>query len=293
MPVYDMQEFKNNREKLDSIVNEATEMIRILAFQEAEEKLQEINELYEHLEKLANPKSNVHQTVLENRASRILSLDNQIQAGLARREAGKREDGNLAFKCNWNDAGYKGICSNEVYNINRRTPRSQCSRSNCREYVGKSPPVNDCCYECEALRIFSFGAGWDHDDSGKPIRPRHIWDARKGKVALLTTIPHFGTERLVVGAFLIGEVKDDPHRETYIYGDRDTALDDILNFSIPFWKFHKNPWKPESQAWGQGLFRYVSDTSVLGILEAYWQGKIDSKGDISKVDRLIQVLKSG
>jgi len=292
MTINNLHEFKNTREKLDSIIGQITGMIQIFAFQEAEQKLQEVNELYESLEQLANSNSSVHQTVLQNRASRIQVVDNQIQAGLARREAGKREDGNLAFKCNWNDAGYKGICSDEVYNKNRRTPRSQCSRSNCREYVGKLPPVNDCCYECEALRIVSFGAGWDHDDSGKPVRPRHIWDARKGKVALLTTIPHFSTERLVIGAFLIREVKDDPHRETYIYGDKDTALDDMLDFSIPLWKFHKNPWKPESQAWGQGLFRYVSDIAALGIFEAYRQGKIDSKGDTVKVDRIIQLLKS-
>lgn len=284
-------EFRNNRELVDSILKEITVNIEALRFQEAQERLQDVNELYERLEQLADPRSKIQQQVLRNRAVRIQVLDTQIHDGLARREAGKREDGNLAFKCNWNDAGYKGICSDEVYYTNRESTRSQCARSNCREHVGKPPPVDECCYECQALRVFKFGAGWDHGDSGEAIRPRHIWDARKGKIALLTTIPPWTSERLVVSAFQIKEVKDDPGRETYIYGEESTALDDMLVYSIPFWRYHQNPLKPESTAWGQGLFRYISNAAVLGILEVYREGKRDSQSDTSRVDALIGLLR--
>ena len=145
---------------------------------------------------------------------------------------------------------------------------------------------------CQALQKLAFGAGWDHDSAGNPKRPRPIRDVRQGKIALLTTIPHWVKERLVIGAFLIKQVKDDPNKETYLSGEIETSLDDMIKFSIPFWKYHKNPNKPESTAWGQGLFRYVSDVSVLGILEAYRQGKLTSSGDTSKVDKIIDSLKA-
>ncbi|MDD5014248.1 MAG: hypothetical protein PHW73_03975 [Atribacterota bacterium] len=286
-----LSEFKRIREKLDLKINSIAKLIKTMDFQDAEQELQEVNELYEYLESIATVASSIHHTTLENRAFSIQNIEIQIQSGLARREAGKREDGNIAFKCNWNDAGYKGICSDQVYNINKLTAKSQCSRSNCREYVGKTPPKIGCCYEHKSLIEIAFGAGWDHDDYGRALRPRHIWSAKKGKVALLTTIPHGTTERVIAGAYLIIDVKDDQTRETFIYGDKNTVLDDMLVFSIPFWRYHKNPLKPESQAWGQGLFRYVSDVAVLGILEAYRKGKIDRNGDISRVDKIIKVIK--
>jgi hypothetical protein len=260
-------------------------------YQAAEYNLAKVDELYYELAAMVDINNPVHKTIIQRSRVRIDALSQGIENGLQRREAGKREDGNIAFKCNWSDVGYKGICSDQVYNINKRTPKSQCSRSNCREYVGKPPPKNDCCYECEALRKFSFGAGWNHDDSGKPLRARHIWHARKGKIALLTTIPHRESARLVVGAYQINDVEDDPHRETFIHGEENTALDDMLDFSIRFWRFHKNPGKPESQAWGQGLFRYVSDIAVFGILEEYINRKGSNGGDITRAKVLIGVLK--
>lgn len=285
-----VREFSEIRETIDSMLKNIELTIGALRFQEADEQLQNVNEFYERLDKLANPNSGVQQKVLQNRAARLQTLDTQIRDGMAKREAGKREDGNIAFKCNWNDAGYKDICSADVYQTNRRSLRSQCARSDCREHVGKPPPIDECCYECQALRIFKFGAGWDHDEIGNAVKPRHIWDARKGRIAILTTIPPWTSSRLVVGAFQIEEAKDDPGRETYIYGDEATALDDMLTYSIDFWRYHKNPWKPESKAWGQGLFRYISNVAVLGILGEYQKHKLDAHLDTSRVDALIGLL---
>jgi hypothetical protein len=281
--------FLEIRKRLDSELGTIEELVRTLRFQAAEEALYKAQEVYELLEECANLKSEIQQRVCQNRSPRIQSLETRISEGLYRREAGKREDGNVAFKCNWNDKGCRGICSDEVYDMNRRSPRTQCARSNCREYVGKEPGL-ECCYECTALITCSFGAGWDHDENGRPVRPRKLWHARKGKIALLTSIPPYTRDRLVVAAFRIERVHDDPDTETSIYGDKSTVLDDMLNYSIPFWRYHKNPWRPESQAWGQGLFRYVSDTAVLGILEEYREKKLASSGDTTKVDILLRGL---
>ena len=282
--------FRTAREILDSTLKNIELTINTLQFQQADKQIQSANELHTSLEELANSDSNVQQRSLQNFAARIQALETKIQDGLARREAGKKEDGNIAFKCNWNDAGYKGICSNEVYQNNRKSLRSQCARSDCREYIGKPPPIDQCCYECQALRILKFGAGWDHDEAGNAVRPRHIWNTKKGRIAILTTIPPWTSSRLVVGAFQIKEVKDDSERETYIFGDEVSALDDMLGYSIDFWSYYKNPWKPESKAWGQGLFRYISNVTVLGILEEYKKHKISDSSDTSRVDALIGVL---
>ena len=88
-------------------------------------------------------------------------------------------------------------------------------------------------------------------------------------------------------------MKDDSKSETYLYGDEATALDDMLGHKIKFWRYHKNPYRPESQAWGQGLFRYISNVAVLGILEEYRQHRIDSNLETSRVDSLIAVLPKG
>ncbi len=287
------KKFGQFREELTSALRKTAFNITSLQFQLAEEQLQDVNDLYDNLIKIANPESEIQQRALQRLAMEIQNAEAEIGNGLERREAGKREDGNVAFKYSWNDAGYKGICSDAVYEINRKSARTQCARSNCRDYIGKPPPVNECCYECQALRIYKFGAGWDHDENDVPVRPRHIRDVRKDRIAILTSIPHWAKERLVIGAFQITQVKDDSKSETYLYGDEATALDDMLDYKIEFWRYHKNPYRPESQAWGQGLFRYISNVAVLGILEEYQRHRIDSNLEISRVDSLIAVLPKG
>lgn len=41
-------------------------------------------------------------------------------------------DGNIAFKCTWNDAGFKGICSQSAYDYDVSKNRVWCTKSPCR-----------------------------------------------------------------------------------------------------------------------------------------------------------------
>jgi len=84
MSVDNLSEFNDIKEKLDSILRQIGELVFISAFQEAEQKLVEVIQLYEHLGQLADPNSSGHHTLLENRASRIQTWHDQIQSGLMR-----------------------------------------------------------------------------------------------------------------------------------------------------------------------------------------------------------------
>ena len=109
-------------------------------------------------------------------------------------------DGNVAFKCTYNDGGggdtgfvgFGGTCSYENIKPNVKTkPRRWCSASSnpCRQFCdngfqGRSP--HRPCYESEIIQHWRFGRGTyqTRDRDGKPIPMKH---AQVGKVALLTT----------------------------------------------------------------------------------------------------------
>ncbi len=88
----------------------------------------QLSEDYEELEREVNSSNYIQVRIFQNRTSQIERLKHKIDDGLRRRDAGKKEDGNIAFKCNWNDKGYKGVCSDEVYEQNRKSLRSECAR---------------------------------------------------------------------------------------------------------------------------------------------------------------------
>ena len=111
-------------------------------------------------------------------------------------------------------------------------------------------------------------------------------------IALLTTEPRHTQKPLVVSAFLIERAWDDPGAETWVYGDKTSALDDMLQYEVEFWRYHKNPGNLDSTAWATGLFRYVSDVAVLGILEEYISKKSSQGGDIRKAEELLTKLKA-
>lgn len=284
----------NVRIALDNELDRVEELIKSFKYQEAAECLSRVEEVFEQLQAIVDLSNETHKRILQNRQIRMDSLSRRIEDGLQRREAGKREDGNIAFKCNWNDKGYNGVCSDAAYRYNISQGRLWCTHQHgrCRNLVNASPVPEDCCYEARALLDCSFGAGWDHDEYGRLIKPRKIWSAREGKIALLTTEPPGMRKRLVVGAFLIEKVWDDPEEETWVYGDKNSALDDMLQYEIEFWKYHKNPSNPASMAWATGLFRYVPDVAVLGILEEYISKKSSQGGDITKAEELLTKLKA-
>lgn len=286
-----VEKFRSIREDLATLQKQTESEISSNQFQAAYAVVQKTNALYERLSEIANPDSTIQQKALQNIAIDIRINEVAIDSGLEKREGRKKEDGNVAFKYNWNDAGYKGICSNEVYQVNRKSLRTECARSNCRTFVGKPPPIDECCYECQALRIYKFGAGWDHDKiTNLQVRPNHINSVREGQIAILTSIPPEQKERLMIGAFRIIEVKDDPNSETFLFGDSSTALDDMLKYKIKFWEHHKNRRVSTSQAWGQGLFRYLLNSEVAGILKEYRDKSIADNSETSRVDALINSI---
>ena len=109
--------------------------------------------------------------------------------------------------------------------------------------------------------------------------------ARVGEIAFLTTEPPGSREHLVGGAFRISKLVEDPGQETKVYGDSATVLDDMLDYRISFWKYHRNPTNPDSIAWSTGLFGYVVGVAALGILEKYIAKKQTQGGDASKARR--------
>ena len=287
------EEVARARIALNSEVDRIAVLVKSLMFQEAEENLSKVDELYGQLALVINKDSEVHRRIIQNSRIKINTLYQNIENGLQRREAGKKEDGNIAFKCNWNDKNYQGICSESAYKYNQIYGGPWCLYSKCRQFMDLPTPPEDCCYESRALIDCNFGAGWDHGLHGEPIYPRKIRSARQGKIALLTTQVPNCQSRLIVGAFKIIKLVEDPGKETFLYGDRETMLDDMLKYEIRFWRYHKNPHNPDSQAWSTGLFRYVSDIAILGILEEYIDKKHKERSDASKAEKLVVALKEG
>jgi len=285
------QEVAQARIALNNEINRIAALVKSLKFQEAEENLSKVDQLYNQLATAINPQSEVHKRIIQNSKIKISILCQNVENGLQRREAGKKEDGNIAFKCNWNDKNYKGICSDATYRYNQIYGGPWCLYSRCRQFVNLPTPPDDCCYESRALIDCNFGAGWNYGPHGAPIRPRKIKSAKWGKIALLTTQPPDAQHRLIVGAFKIIKLVEDPGKETFLYGDKETMLDDMLKYEIRFWNYHKNPLNPNSQAWSTGLFRYVSDIAIFGILEEYMDKKRKECNDASKAEKLIKALK--
>lgn len=197
---------------------------------------------------------------------------------------------NLAFKCTWNDAGFKGICGNETYEHNLSMNRAWCQKAECRTFTSRPTDENHPCYESILLSEWRFGAGWDHRIEK---RPRKIKKARIGKIALLTTLLPKKSEknRKIIGFFKIGKIKEGKETETVIYGDPNRSLAIEPSLDVKFWKYYKNLGNPERIAWGTGLFRYLSDAQVFQFLNdlkrMYSDRGLDS-GDVRKIDQIIE-----
>ena len=188
-------------------------------------------------------------------------------------------DGNVAFKCAYNDGGdrgfvgFGGTCSNGNILRNVKTnPRRWCSspESACRHFCdngfrGRRP--REPCYESEIMDLWRFSAGTYHteDRDGDPIPMKH---AEAGKVALLTTRhPDHDTEekRIVFGVYKIAEVSRDDSGQIWAEGNADHAirLSETAALALPYWRF-----KGGTKAWGSLLFRYLSDQDVTNFLHA-------------------------
>lgn len=284
-----MDDFKKLREDIDDLIEDIKVWIKKKSISESMQRIEKANDILKKLKQLAD--GEIQSRVVLNRTFQLESLAKKIDEILSKREAGKREDGNIAFKCNWNDRYYKAPCSVNAYNFNLIEGRAWCSSPSCkcREFTDDVSLKNHPCYESIALKEMFFGAGWDH--TGERNQPRHIHSARIGRIAILTTRPPGAEEkdRLIIGCLFIKSVVDDPGKETMIYGDRTKSLEiDYDAVKIKFWDYYKNIGDENLILWASGLFRYISDETVLNILKGIGEEYKNSGRDISKIIELIR-----
>ena len=192
-------------------------------------------------------------------------------------------DGNVAFKCTYNDGGdrgfvgFGGTCSdgNILRNV-KTNPKRWCSDPSnlCRKFCdngfrGKRPEYP--CYESGIIKQWRFGPGTyqTEDREGEPIPMKH---AQTGKVALLTTRhPERDTEseRIVFGVYKIERVSPDERGMILVEGSADHAIrvSESAAFTLPYWRYKRRR-KGTTVAWGSNLFRYLSDREVTNFLHA-------------------------
>lgn len=284
-----MNDFRELRENIDCLMDEARIWIKKKSISESMQRIETANNILKKLKQLAD--GEIQSRVVLNRTFELESLAKKIDEILSKREAGKKEDGNIAFKCNWNDRYYKAPCSLNAYNFNLLEGRAWCSSPSCkcRVFTDDISLKNHPCYESIALKEMLFGAGWDH--TGERNQPRHIHSARIERMAILTTRPPGAEEkdRLIIGCLFIKNVVDDPGKETMIYGDKTKSLEiDYNAVKIKFWDYYKNTGDENLILWASGLFRYISDETVFNILKGIGEQYKNSGRDVSKIIELIR-----
>jgi len=189
--------------------------------------------------------------------------------------------GSVAFKCTYNDKGFRQVCSDEVYQQNVARGRVWCKdeANNCREYMGKEITLRNLpCYESGLFRFWRYGGGVKRGParSGETVP---LKAAEKGGLAFLTTRDphHEEADRYIFGFLFIKdkqEEDDQPNddnvvtRSVFVVGDEERSLELDKGAYLKFWDFYKNPKSPDSIFWGTGLYRSLDDGIVLKILRA-------------------------
>lgn len=282
-------DFKELREKIENLIKETEEWISKKSILESSKRVEETQNLLIKLREIAE--NDVQERSVSRLTDELEYLSEKIDEILSKREAGKQEDGNVAFKCNWNDKHYKAPCSKKAYEFNINEGRAWCSSPGCkcRQYSTEVTIEDHPCYESIALKEMYFGAGWDH--AGEKEQPRHIYSVREGRTAILTTrFP--GTEekdRLVIGCLYIKTIQDDPGAETKIYADKEKSIEvDYDEVKIRFWDHYKNANAANLILWASGLFRYITDETVLNILKGVGEKYKNASRDTNKVRNLIK-----
>jgi len=281
--------FKESRETITQKCQRVEKLIQGKAVRESAEELEAVQHLLSKLSALAE--GEIQLRSVGNLQTKLGGLSEKIIKITSKKEAGKKEHGNVALKCNWNDKNYVAPCSEEAYKFNVRKKRAWCSaqQCKCREFTKEVSLESNPCYESIALKEMYFGAGWDH--KGAKLRPRHIHSVREERVAILTAVPPGDKERdrLIIGCIFISRVNDDPGEETKIFGDKDMSL--VVPFQrikIRFWDYFKNRSAEDKIKWSQGLVRYVTNGTVLRILQAIKEQYANTQIDVHGVNDLIK-----
>jgi len=180
---------------------------------------------------------------------------------------------NLAIKCAWNDVGYRGKCLD--------CPKTNPSCESKAIMVSKYD-----CWERHLFTKYEFGVGSN----------RHIADfmIKKivGKVVVFTTKKPNSLVRTVFAVAQIKNIKKEvpyPSVDGYPSGFSDMVeinpklcIEIPTSISINFEQFYH-------KRWSQGLFRYLSNQEVKGILRDI-KNKMQKIGynneEIEKIDQL-------
>lgn len=282
-------DFRKLRENIESQIEDIKYWIEEKSILESSNRIDKVNDKLIKLGELSE--NDVQDTAVSRLTDLVEYLTKLMEEILSKREAGKKGDGNIAFKCNWNDKYYKAPCSKEAYDFNINEGRAWCNSPDCkcRRYGNKATVKDHPCYESIALKEMYFGAGWDH--TGESNEPRHIHHIRKGKMAILTTRPPGFEEkdRIIIACLYMKEVQDDIEHETIIYGDKDKSIEiDYDNIKVNFWDYYKNPEAEDVIFWGTGLFRYITDETVLNILKGIGEKYKNTSMNTAKIIDLIK-----
>ena len=176
---------------------------------------------------------------------------------------GTTTEENIVFKCNWNDAEWKGICSKKAREFNISKKHSWCcdKRNPCSKMIEKNENGFPC-IESTLFVDFKLDPG-TYLKGKKSGEEKYFRGAQEKKIVLLTTIGPKDSEgdRYFIGILDIDRIEE----ERYVYGNKETSLAITPKIKIKFWNYFKN--KDGSKRWSSGLFRYVNDESVLKVLQ--------------------------
>lgn len=219
----------------------------------------------------------------------------------------------LAVKLNYNDAGYRGICSYPVIEANRAKNQIWCSQSGCWNLQKKgghlprySEPVKG--WPCDEARVFSdfmfsTGGSWlaeQKGNTGKDLvmsADRQQAIKNKGRLAFMTTRVHGVDEkqRYVFGIYEIGDVidvqQDDGKWTTCIHAVEDKSFHFDPGVQLAFWSVYQN--RKPGELWGQGLHRFLHERQALEFLDMAIRKYRALKGPVTpKRRRHISILET-
>ncbi|MDE6441640.1 MAG: hypothetical protein K2L12_02680 [Clostridia bacterium] len=199
---------------------------------------------------------------------------------------------NIAFKCTYCNGGksnscigFNGLCSDEQkkYNIFTKE-RTWCfaEENPCRMYLeGKITKTqleekykqdnSSVCYESNLFRAWCYEAGYVVRGRNKG-KPNTIRGVQTNCLCVLTTQKPKANkmQRYIFGVFIV--IRSDEGDEmsagkVMAHPKYRIALTDNEAEKMCFWNYHKNTRGKDPYKWGQGLFRYIDDTTALKILD--------------------------
>lgn len=201
---------------------------------------------------------------------------------------GSQKNGNIAIKCNYCDGGkdadhigFDGVCSDRIirYNIEEEH-RVWCSndRCPCFQYHNRritrnrleeimTTPSEFVCYESTMLSDWKTQAGLFEDGRTKSFGST----LHKGAVCIFTTrLPDMDERnRFVFGLFIIDELfHGDDNQSGYVKCNTDYHIELSPDEAkkLKFWNYYRNKNTPEKELWGTGLYRFISNNSIIMML---------------------------